>query len=44
MVEDLALDDETDLDMKEEAPKIQPEIKVNLDAEYFRWKNGNKKK
>lgn len=44
MVEDLALDDETDFYMKEEAPKIQPEIKVNLDAEYFRWKNGNKKK
>lgn len=44
MVEDLGMDDETDLEAPEETPKIQPEIKVNLDAEYFRWKNGNKKK
>ena len=34
---------ETAADFEDEAPKhVQPEVKVNLDSAYFRWKNGGK--
>lgn len=42
LVEDLSSEPEAEAYYDDELPKETPEIKVNLDAEYFRWKNQNK--